>query len=187
MLVWIFSVIACLLLLCIVMLCSNIRVNIHLSIGEMHVFFDHSNVNKDLLRLEAIALFGLLRRQFSIPLDPSAPRNLYTRLDKRRNKGWSNFNRKLFRAMPKVRCDKLEWHTRIGLDNAATTAVATGMIWGLKSPIIGFLMHKMKLRFTTTPQCYVTPRYNEFHFTTHLACNLKIRLASLLATILRKE
>nr|WP_275983789.1 DUF2953 domain-containing protein [Paenibacillus hamazuiensis] len=73
-----------------------------------------------------------------------------------------------------VKCTKLRWETRLGVGDAADTAVTTGVVWGLKSSLLGFVFQYLQLR--TKPQIAVIPQFNETHFSTNALWVAKIRM-----------
>ncbi|TGU50333.1 DUF2953 domain-containing protein, partial [Mesorhizobium sp. M00.F.Ca.ET.186.01.1.1] len=58
-----------------------------------------------------------------------------------------------------IHCTKLEWHTLLGTGQAAETGAITGVIWGVKSLIVGVLSHSISLR--TMPALSVQPVWND--------------------------
>jgi hypothetical protein len=73
-----------------------------------------------------------------------------------------------------VKCTQFLWKTQVGVGDAPETALATGMIWGLKSTLLGFLARFIEL--AVRPEIYVTPRYNETRFSTHVRVFMQIRI-----------
>lgn len=57
-----------------------------------------------------------------------------------------------------VRLSEVRWATSLALDNAAESAVAAGMVWGIKHTILGLLSFHLKL--TSSPQLQVYPEFN---------------------------
>jgi hypothetical protein len=82
-----------------------------------------------------------------------------------------------------VKCSEFRWDTRLGVGDAAETAVATGMLWALKSSIIGFIFHYVVLE--VKPQVTIQPQYNDTAFTTELSCHAKIRLGHIFLSVFR--
>lgn len=58
-----------------------------------------------------------------------------------------------------VRCTRLEWHTAMGTGHADETGALSGMIWGVKSMIVGVASHT--LSFRTIPRMSVQPVWNQ--------------------------
>ncbi|MGK5511874.1 DUF2953 domain-containing protein [Brevibacillus formosus] len=58
-----------------------------------------------------------------------------------------------------IRCTKLEWHTLLGTGQAAETGALTGMVWGVKSLVVGILSHSISLQ--TMPAMSVQPVWNQ--------------------------
>lgn len=81
----------------------------------------------------------------------------------------------IFRHMLKqVRCDKFEWHTRIGLGDAGATGALTGLAWGVKSGIVSAFSHYVLLR--SIPKLSVQPVWNDQLVQTQFRCILHFRL-----------
>lgn len=78
------------------------------------------------------------------------------------------------RILKHVKCEKLEWYTRIGVGDAPATAVITGMVWGVKSMIIGFISNLLILR--TIPRLNVVPEYQGSSIDTHFICIVRLRI-----------
>jgi hypothetical protein len=73
-----------------------------------------------------------------------------------------------------VKCTQFRWKTQVGLGDAPDTALATGMIWGLKSSMLGFLARYIEM--DVRPEVNVMPRYNESKFSTNVFVVLRIRM-----------
>jgi hypothetical protein len=82
-----------------------------------------------------------------------------------------------------VKCTEFRWDTRLGVGDAPETAVATGMLWALKSSIIGFVFHYVVL--DTKPKVTIQPEYNDMAFSTKLSCHAKIRLGHIFLSVIR--
>lgn len=63
------------------------------------------------------------------------------------------------RFLKTVRCTRLEWHTAMGTGQADETGALSGMIWGVKSMIVGVATHT--LSFRTIPRMSVQPVWNQ--------------------------
>lgn len=84
------------------------------------------------------------------------------------------FNRWLMSTLKRIHCRQISWATDIGLDDAAETAITTGMIWGIKTSILGILFNQIKLE--AQPQLAVVPHFNSMQFRTAFECIIVIRL-----------
>ena len=73
-----------------------------------------------------------------------------------------------------IKCTELRWTTRIGLGDAADTAVGVGVIWGLKTSLLGFAFRRIRL--AAKPRLAVDPQYNRHMISTSLLCIAEIRL-----------
>lgn len=76
--------------------------------------------------------------------------------------------------LKQMRCDKLEWHTWIGLGDAGETGALTGLAWGIKSVIISAFSHYLLLR--SIPKLSVQPVWNDQIVRTQFRCTLHFRL-----------
>jgi len=72
-----------------------------------------------------------------------------------------------------VQCTSLTWNTRIGVGDAPETAITTGLVWTLKSSLLGFAFRWVDLR--TKPRVEVVPQYNALEFTTTLRVRGRMR------------
>jgi hypothetical protein len=74
----------------------------------------------------------------------------------------------------KVSVKRVEWHTVIGLGDAASTAVSTGGIWAVKGSMIGMISHYMKLK--EMPRMTVTPYFQYKVTQTRFRCMIQFRI-----------
>jgi hypothetical protein len=74
----------------------------------------------------------------------------------------------------KVSVKRVEWHTVIGVGDAAYTAVATGGIWAIKGSILGIISHYMKLK--EMPRMTVTPYFQYTVSQTRFRCMIQFRI-----------
>lgn len=87
--------------------------------------------------------------------------------------------RPLAKALCKrVRCTRLEWHTQMGTGHADETGALTGIVWGVKSVIVGTFSHMVTLR--AIPRLSVQPVWNESVLHTEVNVHLRIYLGHLL-------
>lgn len=84
------------------------------------------------------------------------------------------FHRWLISTLKHTHCSQISWITNVGLDDAAETAITTGMIWGLKTSILGIIFNHIQLE--AQPQLAVVPQFNDPQFQTHFDCIIRIRL-----------
>lgn len=66
--------------------------------------------------------------------------------------------------LARTKCTELRWSTSLGLGDAADTAVATGIVWGLKTGLLAVMFRHMQRK--TTPRLAVTPLFNRTAFAT---------------------
>jgi hypothetical protein len=67
-----------------------------------------------------------------------------------------------------------EWHSLVGLGDAAHTGTITGALWSIKGGIIGMLSNFMRLK--EMPVLSVTPHFQLAIFQTHLKCIFQFRI-----------
>ncbi|MDF2717889.1 MAG: hypothetical protein K0R28_4814 [Paenibacillus sp.] len=70
-------------------------------------------------------------------------------------------------------CTEISWVTRVGLGDAADTAVTTGVVWGLKTSLLGFLFRYIRLE--AKPVLSVQPQFNRMQFSTEGMFVLEIK------------
>ncbi|MBS4173817.1 DUF2953 domain-containing protein [Bacillus sp. FJAT-49736] len=75
-----------------------------------------------------------------------------------------------------VKVKKLEWHSYVGLKDAAQTGVLTGVVWSIKGVIIGLLSKYMRLK--TNPVISVQPSFQIPVSQTKIKCMFKIRIGN---------
>ncbi|MCH5584280.1 DUF2953 domain-containing protein [Shimazuella sp. AN120528] len=61
--------------------------------------------------------------------------------------------------MSRVHCTKWDWETNVGTGDAAEAGVLTGMIWGVKTTVLGFFSHY--IQWDSRPQIEVTPCFQQ--------------------------
>lgn len=71
-------------------------------------------------------------------------------------------------------CTELRWKTSVGLDDAADTAITTGLTWGLKTSMLGLIFRYVRL--DTRPQLDVLPAYHQQQFTTDLTATIHTKV-----------
>ncbi|GIQ69383.1 hypothetical protein XYCOK13_22070 [Xylanibacillus composti] len=81
------------------------------------------------------------------------------------------------------RCTELRWKTSVGLDDAADTAITTGLIWGLKTSMLGMLFQFVRL--DTRPQLDVLPAYHQQQFTIDLTATVQTKVWWLVVATIR--
>ncbi|WP_053364352.1 DUF2953 domain-containing protein [Bacillus sp. FJAT-27251] len=78
------------------------------------------------------------------------------------------------KLLAKVKVKKLEWHTNVGIGDAASTAIACGAIWSVKGGILAILSHYMRL--VTSPVVTVTPNFQRATSQILLKCMFQITM-----------
>jgi hypothetical protein len=77
-------------------------------------------------------------------------------------------------TMSYVHCDRLVWKSRVGTGDAMETGVLTGLAWGVKTTLLGFILKQIQLR--TVPDIEVVPLYQQRSFYSELDCIVRIRI-----------
>jgi hypothetical protein len=77
----------------------------------------------------------------------------------------------------RIECTKLQWVSRIGIGDAPQTAIAAGAVWGLKSSLLGFIMHWVQVR--AKPIIEVIPQYNGQRLSTEFTGAAGFRVISM--------
>ncbi|WP_062047748.1 DUF2953 domain-containing protein [Bacillus sp. JCM 19034] len=78
------------------------------------------------------------------------------------------------RFLKKVRIKQLNWHSSVGIEDAAHTAQLAGVVWSLKSVIIGLISHYTRLQ--DVPKVSVEPRYQMLYSYSKFSCMISFRL-----------
>lgn len=81
--------------------------------------------------------------------------------------GWAR------KTLTKVRLLEWNWNTSVGTGDAMWTAMSTGVVWSVKTSIIGLISQMVKLK--TQPKMNVQPIYQRTAFTTEWSCIAQIR------------
>jgi energy-coupling factor transporter transmembrane protein EcfT len=82
---------------------------------------------------------------------------------------------KIFRRfLKKMKVKKFEWHSQLGIGDAAHTGLLAGAAWAIKGSVIGIISHYMKL--LTTPEVTITPEFNRLCSRTILQCIFQFRI-----------
>lgn len=84
--------------------------------------------------------------------------------------------------LARIECTTFSWNSRIGLDDAAITAQAVGVVWGIKSMLVGYVIRYVQMKIT--PQLAVMPQYNILDYSTEIKVNCRIRIIYLIKAAL---
>ncbi len=76
----------------------------------------------------------------------------------------------------KISIKSLEWHSVIGIGDAAMTGTLTGALWAVKGGIIGLISHYMKLK--EMPQMSIIPNFQRATSQTKLRCMIQFRIGN---------
>lgn len=78
------------------------------------------------------------------------------------------------KLLQKMTIKQFEWHSLLGVGDAAITGVATGVLWTLKGSIVGMLSHFLQLK--KMPVLSVTPHFQFAVIQTRLTCIIQFRI-----------
>jgi hypothetical protein len=188
---WLFLVLIILLLLFILIIFTKLSIYIN---------YYHYKDNDD-LKIEIRAWFGLIRFKKHIPLikiDDDSP-SIVMKEDSEKQetkvsqitssemklnmKNYKEILRHVVQLhsivrsfLKKVSLKKLEWHSVIGVGDAAYTGMSTGALWAIKGSILGVLSHY--LRMVEMPELMVTPDFNRIISQTKLICIFQFRIGN---------
>jgi hypothetical protein len=76
--------------------------------------------------------------------------------------------------LQKITIKKFEWHSLMGVGDAAHTGMMTGALWAVKGGIIGLLSHYFRLK--EVPNLSVTPHFQAAVIQTRLTCIFQFRI-----------
>lgn len=76
--------------------------------------------------------------------------------------------------LSKITLRKIEWHTLVGVGDAAATGVIMGAFWAVKGGVIGLLSHYMKLK--DMPVMSITPSFQHAVSITSFKCMIQVRV-----------
>ncbi|MDF2679549.1 MAG: hypothetical protein K0R47_739 [Brevibacillus sp.] len=85
--------------------------------------------------------------------------------------------------LKRIRCTKLDWHTVMGTGQASETGALTGIIWGVKSMLIGMISHSISLR--VIPRMSVQPTWNQVMIRTQFHCVLHVTLGYIIVVAVK--
>ncbi|MDN4526605.1 DUF2953 domain-containing protein [Fictibacillus fluitans] len=95
----------------------------------------------------------------------------------------AGFYRILKRFLKKVTVSDVKWSSQFGLGDAASTAVATGLVWALKGNALGFISHFVRLK--DVPSIGVVPVYQGMLTQTRLSCIISFKIGHAIVVMLQ--
>lgn len=188
--------IAVLLVIIVLICCSNIKVDVMLK--------KHNHDEEIHVRLTFI--YGLAKIDYKVPtiklrkwkeglkLESEKTGNFFnmqqenqaeTQIDKEKVEGWAFSIKRMIAAtfglkkwlrelLSKITVKHLRWSTELALSDAAYTATLAGLLWGVKSSLIGVISYHLILR--EHPQLDIVPVFGSApFFFTKFHCIAKIR------------
>lgn len=85
-----------------------------------------------------------------------------------------NVNIIVKKFMKKIVIKHFEWHSLVGVGDAAHTGVITGALWAIKGSIMGMLSHFLRLK--KMPELSITPHFQLAIIQTHISCIFQFRI-----------
>lgn len=76
--------------------------------------------------------------------------------------------------LKKVAVRKFEWHTVVGLGDAASTGMISGAIWAVKGGVVGIVSNFLKLQ--AVPVMSVTPQFQHAISQVAVSCMIQFRI-----------
>ncbi|KOP63880.1 hypothetical protein AMS62_00525 [Bacillus sp. FJAT-18019] len=180
------ALVVLLILLLIVVLSSRVTIKLDVVLRK----------NEYKILAEIRMIFGLITRKFEFPFHlanggvefkketdseehkPNEKKDSSSKTIRFRDYGRSLFSTKgfkewLVRTMAAVHLMDVRWSTRIALEHAADTAVATGLLHGVKHTLLGWMSYRLIME--EMPQVDVVPIFNgPPQISTELYCIAKI-------------
>ena len=73
----------------------------------------------------------------------------------------------------KIKIKKINWNTRLGIENAAVLGIMTGILWSIKGVIIGFILNN---KIVEDLYVDVVPVYNTNNIEISFNCIIKVKI-----------
>jgi len=167
---------------------------------RIHILYERKKEN-DQVNIEVTCWFRLIRLRYELPMiklrSPNGTPEVDAKLEHSnpitsdqkthglnapQAKNWyrryhellenvHDFHHILKLMLKKMRCEKLEWETTLGLGEAMETGALTGIAWGLKNMIVAVIAHYVTMR--TIPRVSIQPEWNHQLLHIHFRCILR--------------
>ncbi|WP_442601151.1 DUF2953 domain-containing protein [Paenibacillus sp. KN14-4R] len=85
-----------------------------------------------------------------------------------------DLNRWLIQTLSTIKCSYFQWDSRIGIGDAPNTAMAVGVLWAVKTSLLGWVFRYIQLQ--SPPKLSVNPQYNQTTYSTEILVTLKTRI-----------
>ncbi|RKD27064.1 hypothetical protein BEP19_00375 [Ammoniphilus oxalaticus] len=110
-------------------------------------------------------------------LTPNEVQNYYRKIYKIKDR-MRDFNAVVKVMSKQIKCDRLEWYSKVGVGDAAMTGMVTGGVWGIKSIVIGLISRYTTLQ--TEPKMNVIAAFQGSDINTELHCILRFRIGNII-------
>lgn len=87
------------------------------------------------------------------------------------------FNAFINYLIKKIQIKKIIWKSNVGLDDAALTGIASGVLWMMKGLVVSLVSNKTNLEEINID---ITPYFDESVFETDFHCIIKLKLAHII-------
>jgi hypothetical protein len=85
-----------------------------------------------------------------------------------------NMNVIVSKFLKRIVIKRFEWHSLVGVGDAAHTGIITGAIWTIKGSVVGMLSHFLRLK--EMPVLSVTPHFQLAIIQTRITCIFQFRI-----------
>lgn len=94
-----------------------------------------------------------------------------------------HFYRIISEFLKKIKVSKVEWHSAVGLGEAASSAIAAGTVWGVKGTVLQFLNHFFRVE--GNPKVSVVPVFQGMHSETRFSCMFSLKIGQAIVVMLK--
>ncbi|MCH1627591.1 DUF2953 domain-containing protein [Fredinandcohnia quinoae] len=186
---WFLLILLIIILLLLVITFTKLKVFLH---------FKHFQ-DDDYIKIKFSAWFGLLKYTIHIPMvrvDDDSPSIIFKQQstksgEKKKKITWEKIKNSLYDTkkilehvvklhhilkgfLKNVTISKFEWHSVLGLGDAAHTGVLVGLGWSLKGTLFSMVSHYMNVQ--AHPDYSVTPSFQKAISQTELTCMIHFRI-----------
>jgi len=179
---------------------------------RIHILYERKKEN-DQVNIEVTCWFRLIRLRYELPMVKLKAKNGTPEVDAKleqsnpitsdqkthalsapQAKNWyqryqqllenvHDFQQIIKHMLKKLRCEKLEWETTLGLGEAMETGALTGIAWGLKNMIVAVIAHYVTMR--TIPRVSIQPEWNNQLLHIHFRCILRFMVGHAMIAAIR--
>lgn len=162
---------------------------------QVHFFYNLSNHVENNLKIQITIWPGLKYRKIiadlfspaqDTPLKEPAPPAKKTNL-KNKIKKWRRLSKSILPALPflmrRTKLHRFRWHTKIGLFDACSTALAVGFLWGFKGFLLSILYRLSSP--LSLPDLAIVPDFRRPSFAVGFEAAVSVRPVYILLSAIR--